>query len=461
MKKNFKLLFISLLFLGLFFQIRIYSTAATEIEIDESCSVTKRLYAPSMKFWELDIRRAVNNALISGVIGIYTNLAGIDPDLTAMCGPYLMDKLPTEGYGSELKNSAILTSCVLSQSQMDAMEPICDTLVSDLGANDTGGEEGITRLYQDSISSSLIGIGTMAEGAARKEPLPVNLAFYWNQSVEKIPFAGKALAAGGDAYENLPVVKAVYKIWNVSLKAALGLLSVVLLYTGIMITMGRKLSNQLVVSVQYAIPKILIGTILIIFSYPIGAVITSISFGLFRGAFPLVANLMYGQESGGLTSSGILMLTMLIQVMEMAKGGTSHLLIAIIMLIILTVTKFLLYIKVLMVYIKMAFSIVTAPIEFVLGTIPGNDNKMTDWFMRMLKYGLTLFGMGVIIPFILYLSVEIMVVYISADASGETGGWGSIISLMTPIIITVFGFGVGMGMEKKVDEFITGAKKKK
>jgi len=344
---------------------------------------------------------------------------------------------------------------------MDAMEPICDTLVSDLGANDVATGGGVTSLYQDSINSSLIGIGTMVEGAARKEPLPVNLAYYWNQSVEKIPFAGKALAAEGDAYENLPVVKAVYNIWKVSVEVALGLLSVILLYTGIMITMGKKLSNQLVVSVQYAIPKILIGTVLIIFSYPIGAVITSISFGLFRGAFPLVANLMYGQNSGELTSSGILMLTMLVQVMEMAKGGTAHLLIAIIMLIILTVTKILLYIKVLMVYIKMAFSIVTAPLEFVLGTVPGNDNKMTDWFKRMLKYGLTLFGMGVVIPVTLYLSIEIMVVYMSADASGETGGWGTIISLLTPILITVFGFGFGMGMEKKVDELINGPGKKK
>lgn len=459
MNKKLKLLFISLLFLGLFFQLRVYSRAETEIEIDKRCSVTARLYAPSMKFWELDIRRAVNNALISGVVSIYTNLAGIDPDLTAMCGPYLMDKLPIEGYGSDLKNSATLTSCVLTDEQKDIMEPICDTLVSDLGSNNNSGG-GTASLYQNSISSSLIGIGTMVEGAARKEPLPTNLAYYWNQSVEKIPFAGRALAAGGDAYENLPVVKAVYRIWNVSLKVALGLLSVVLLYTGIMITMGRKLSSQLVVSVQYAIPKILIGTILIIFSYPIGAVITSISFGLFRGAFPLVANLIYGQGSGGLTSSGILMLTMLVQVMDMAKGGTAHLLISIIMLIILTITKILLYIKVLMVYIKMAFSIVTAPIEFVVGTIPGNDDKMKDWFMRMLKYGLTLFGMGIIIPFTLFLSIEIMVVYISADASGETGGWGSIISLLTPIIITVFGFGVGMGMEKKIDEFITGKKKR-
>jgi hypothetical protein len=114
-----------------------------------------------------------------------------------------------------------------------------------------------------------------------------------------------------------------------------------------------------------------------------------------------------------------------------------------------------------MVYIKMAFSIVTAPLEFVLGTVPGNDNKMTDWFKRMLKYGLTLFGMGVVIPVTLYLSIEIMVVYMSADASGETGGWGTIISLLTPILITVFGFGFGMGMEKKVDELINGPGKKK
>lgn len=463
MKKYFKFLsaFLCVVFLAVSLSSYSRAVPSGESVSIKACRVTEKAYEPAKHFWELDIRRTVHNFLISTIVSLYTNLAGVDPDTTMSCQSYIFDimksKYPENIYNPDSQDALNEEFCMISDEDKKKIEPVCQALVSDLGAGGNNSSP-TTSMYMDSVNSSLIGFGTLLEGAARKEPLPVNLAYYWNQSVEKIPFAGRALAADGDAYENLPVIKAVYQIWTISLRISLGLLSVVLLYTGIMITMRKKVSSQLVVSVQYAIPKIVIGTILIIFSYPIGAVITSIAFGLFRGSFDIVFNILMGGEGA---PSGILLLAMMIRTLGMARGGGWYLIVTIVMLLILVVAKWIIYLKVLMVYLKMAFSIVSAPVEFALGAIPGNDDKMRDWFLRMAKYGLTIFGMGLAIPLTLVVGLDIMAAY--GGGAGEVGGWGRAISLIAPLLVVVFGFGIGMGMEKRVDEMFggAGAKKKK
>ncbi len=465
MKKIFEFLLVLMFFVSLInvFSLNSRVFAAEPVTIS-ACEVTKKAYEPSESFFNLDIRRTVNNMLIGSIISLYTNASGVDPDATMSCQWYILEKLNDSDLQSRIAPPETLCAGEITEGEKEKMRPVCEALVSDLGNSTTTADVGgrTASIYKDSINSSMIGLATSLEGVARKEPLPVNLAYYWNQSVTKIPFAGRALAAtSGEAYKNLPVIKAVYSIWSVFLKVSLGILSIVLLYTGIMITMGRKLSNQLVVSVQYAIPKIVIGTILMIFSYPIGAVITSISFGLFRGATPIVSNLLMNGTAND-SPSGLLSMAMAIQTLSMARGGGFYLVVCFIMLVILTIGRWIIYLKVLMVYIKMAFSIVSAPLEFVLGTIPGNDDKIKDWFMRMLKYGLTIFAMGLIIPLTYWVGLEIMAAYISGDATGgEVGGWGVVISLIAPLLIVVFGIGMGIGMESRIDGFLSGGKKKK
>ena len=65
-------------------------------------------------------------------------------------------------------------------------------------------------------------------------------------------------------------------------------------------------------------------------------------------------------------------------VMRLAVGGPFYILIVVIVAIILLILKLVLYLKALMIYLKMTLSIITAPVEFALGTIPGNDDKMKD-----------------------------------------------------------------------------------
>jgi hypothetical protein len=333
-------------------------------------------------------------------------------------------------------------------------EEVCAELVATL---DDDSATAIT-LRQRYVKSSLLGFTNLLEGAARKEPLPVNLAYYWNQSIAKVPYVNRALAADGEAWENLPMVKAAYGLWTLTVRVALGLISVVLLYTGLMIVMRKKVNAQLVVSVQYAIPKIIISLLLIIFSYPIGATIASIAWGLFRGAFPLVFDALLGLTPGEDFPSGILFISLIIMTLRLAQGGYFYVFLVLIVAVLLLILKMIVYFKALLIYIKMIFSIMTAPLEFALGAVPGSEDRMKEWFLRMAKYTLTIFGMGVVIPLTLVFGLSTMLAY--ATGVGETGGWGIVIALLTPLIVVVFGFGIALSMEKHVGAMF-GEKKKR
>jgi len=39
----------------------------------------------------------------------------------------------------------------------------------------------------------------------------------------------------------------------------------------------------------------------------------------------------------------------------------------------------------------------------------------------------------------------------ATGAGGETGGWGILIAILTPLIVVVLGFGLGINMEKHVN----------
>lgn len=450
MKKNFKILLALFSLFFFFVGYRFYAHAA-----EDGCSVEKKSYEFIEASYPINMVRTISTMGPSFESALYLYTVGVTPDTTMKCENYILGQL--EGVGTEVYElPEEYPACDVEVDEQDEVNELCSALSSDVIASDIYARSGSPSVLVDSVKGSLIGLGTKLESAAVKGPVPVNFAYYWNQNVAKIPFAGKALAADSDGYDNLPLIKAVYDVWYLAVRVALGLLSLVLLYTGIMITMGKKISNQLVVSVQYALPKIVIGTVLIIFSYPIGALITSISFGLYKGAVPMVFNLL-GLERN--VPSGLLLLALVWQTLKMSSGGFLLLIIPLLMILILQITKIVLYLKVLIIYIKMAFSIVTAPIEFVLGTLPGNDAKIADWFMRMAKYGLTIFLMGLIYPITLWVGIKIMLAYWSG-LNAEVGGWGMIYSLITPLLIVVFGTGVGIGMEKRIDEMLSGKKKR-
>jgi len=455
MKKYFKPFFAFLVFLSFLFVTTIKTNSADVApeEIDV-CKPEELVYAKAVKIWDLDIRRTVDNFITSQFISLFANLAGVPPDAVMGCQNYLFSILVAALNGDTDFAKDI------NELDMDCKgtdSEVCAELVADIDGSAALSYTNSVEVM--AVRSSFLGFTNLVEGAVRKEPLPVNLAYYWNQSISKVPYFNKALAAPGDAYENLPMVKAAYGLWVLTTRVALGIMSAVLLYTGITIILRKRINSQLVVSVQYAIPKLVISIFFIIFSYPIGATIASISWGLFRGAFPLVFNTLLQLEAGKDFPSGILFLLIIISTLRLAQGGYFYVFLIVMVAVLLLLLKLIIYFKALLIYIKMIFSIMTAPLEFALGAVPGSENRMKDWFLRMAKYGLTIFAMGVVIPLTLVFGLSVLLSY--SFGMGEVGGWGIVIGLLTPIIVVMFGFGIGINMEKHIDGLFGTDKKRR
>jgi hypothetical protein len=158
--------------------------------------------------------------------------------------------------------------------------------------------------------------------------------------------------------------------------------------------------------------------------------------------------------------SGIVLMSIILEMIALTAGNTFLMILLLLSALILIVLNIVLYFKALLIYIKMILSVVTAPLELVLGTVPGSEARIQDWFKRMAKYGITIFAMGLVIPITLLLAFGVVVAYVYGD-SVEMGGWGTVMSVMGPMVIVIMGFSIGLGMEKRVESMFFGGKPKK
>lgn len=314
------------------------------------------------------------------------------------------------------------------------------------------------------IDSSLIGISNRIQNTVLRDPIAVNLAFYFKSQIAKVPFVGKTYAA--TLGENrMAIINAAFNIWKACRDISLGFMAIILMYTGLMIIMRKKVNQQLVVTIQYAIPKIIIGLILILFSYPIGAAITGLSWGLFRSSTDIVINALYPASAGvspDVFANNVLLALVIGGLKSGFFSGLGFLLIILVILVALVVL-IIVNVKALIIYIKMVFSTVIAPFEFALGTVPGSEDRIKDWFLRMAKYGLTIFAMGLIIPVTFAIAFQVLIYYsfacVPGDCPVEAAGMGSFMAMAVPLLIIIMGLSMATKMEDTVDKLVFGGGK--
>lgn len=314
------------------------------------------------------------------------------------------------------------------------------------------------------IDNSLFGFSNRVQNVVLRDPVAVNLAYFWRDQVARVPFVGKTYAATLGSNSNA-IINASLSVWKAVRNVSLGFIAVILMYTGIMIIMRKKVNPQLVVTVQYAIPKIIIGLILILFSYPIGAAITGLSWGLFRSANDIIA----GAMATGLTGAdfaGTVLLALVIGSLKMGFFASIGMALVILVALASAIMLVIVNIKALIIYIKMVFSTITAPFEFALGTVPGSEGRIGDWFKRMAKYGLTIFAMGAIVPATLWIALQVLLYYsfncnIGGTCPVEVAGMGTLMMVVAPLIIIILGFSLAFGMEGKMDTMFFGGKPKR
>ncbi len=230
------------------------------------------------------------------------------------------------------------------------------------------------------------------------------------------------------------VIKPVLKLWQVSRNIAYLAFILVLVVIGFMIMFRQKINPQTVISVQSALPGIVVGLILTTFSYFIASLIIDLSFvgmklvgflfsesgvnniitnpdavatnsnifGLF-GSFvwngqlfdfiPSVVKLFDGLATGLI--SGVisptnvfdpktLLLSMVTKPISLVSGGGVGLLVMLIMLIALLIQMFKLIWALVSSYISILVMTIAGPLIILSASIPGRGEILGVWWKGLL-----------------------------------------------------------------------------
>ncbi|MGI6278368.1 MAG: hypothetical protein ACOYJ8_00940 [Patescibacteria group bacterium] len=198
--------------------------------------------------------------------------------------------------------------------------------------------------------------------------------------------------------------------WKIFRNVSYSLMAIVFVVIGFMIIFRSKINPQTVITVQSSIPKIIMTLILITFSYAIAGLmidliyfITGLGISLFdpekninryinMSLFEYLKNLvsLSGKESlGALGLSTVLTgaLGGIIGAIASAPIWASIIIgaavIVLIFAIILLIAIFKLFFSLLGIYVKILFLIVTAPIQILMGAIPGSEIGFKSWLKSL------------------------------------------------------------------------------
>ncbi|MEZ6255452.1 MAG: hypothetical protein R3B92_01600 [Patescibacteria group bacterium] len=232
----------------------------------------------------------------------------------------------------------------------------------------------------------------IGESVDSKDAIPVNYAYWYNDVVGKVPYVGQQALAQTDY--KIFGAELVYTLWVQIRNIAYGLLSVGLIITGVMIMTRRQLPTKTAVTAQYALPRLVLGVVLITFSYFIGATAVAMIAPLKSAASWILINT--GNETGAILTEDDLTLASgvnyaiafftqlfsanffdaLASLWVTATSITVALAVGLCYLIFYIIALGRTFI----VQLQIMGSIVMAPLTFAWGTIPGNEKVITDWF---------------------------------------------------------------------------------
>jgi hypothetical protein len=232
------------------------------------------------------------------------------------------------------------------------------------------------RAPEDSrASASMVGLALALEDVTYNEPLPINLAYYVKREAQDIPLVGKTAFAQGIG-DDL-ILSTFYSIWELVRNLSYALMAIFMLIIGVMIMLRHQVGARTVVTLQYALPRIIIAVILTTLSYPIVALVVSmlIPFSAMMGALipdlspvPLVWNLWRLTWIALLNTTG---------------WGLATAVITIVASFIVLFFLFKLFVVLIMSYIKIMLSAFTGPLVFAWSSIPGNEDALKEWFKRL------------------------------------------------------------------------------
>jgi hypothetical protein len=383
---------------------------------------------------------------------IFYNIFGVSIDNAIRC---TINKAPFAG---TLGNAACT---VVTGASLDPA--VCNNFILSYNGEQKnyalGGGNGSLLSFYYTLDSTLRNIGN-----------PLDLNYFAQRSFNKVPFVGRALAQGANF--TTPLVDEVYFAWVIVRNLALGVFAILMLVVGAMMINRTRLSAQAVVTIQYSLPKIIIAIILIVFSYPIGALITTATYYLAQGLIQLVIAQGFDtflQELGanyvssaGQLNIGLIIGHLALSVLSVFSVGIFIYIVVFILSIIMLIQQIMIFVKAAITYVKMIMEIVLSPVSFVYSAIPGNDAVITGWFKKMLAYALSFCALSALPPLVIWIALSIMVNMAPTTALGFVGSiltGGAAMGVLAGAVVSYVGFSMTLKLPAQIEETLTGKKK--
>lgn len=431
-------IFISSLFLILFF---FFSPS-----VNAQCDIEEGVFGNIQGTTDLDATQTAETAITTDLLRVPVRMGANTVWREYLgCAPQY-----AENFSAEVQQQIAILEC------QETNETVCDNINNQYIAYEPGNLMG-TR-----VGGSVLGMAYFIENTLENEPLPVNYAYFFKDYVRRIPVVGERVFAADSTDYGHNLVNMVLDVWKITRNVAYGLMSVILLYVGLTIITRKRLNPQIVVTVQYALPKVILALVLIAFSYPIGAFITSLAWSLFYNVETIILGLYEALGSGtaniaALRFGGVTVGSIVAIIVGMLLAGPG---VGIFVGLLTGILAFLIWgldllvkFKAFLLFIKMLMRIVSSPIEFAISAVPGNEAKITDWFKSMASLGLGIAGIQAAITTVHLFGY---IVLNSADANF----YGALFQIVGSAFIYIFGYTFALGVPSKIEKFVIGNKRR-
>jgi hypothetical protein len=332
---------------------------------------------------------------------------GVDSDTLAVCSVYTKASIPE---GREM----LINYAGPDEQPMYTEENLNQIIAqgTELGC---GEDPSIPTAFSPFKGTPLYAATTVTQNVIQAQP-PINFAAISGHYASKLPIINNTALA--TTYENTGQLQFFIGLWEVSRNVAFFIISIALLIIGIMIITRKKLSAQVVVNLQNSIPRVIIAMFLVAFSYVITAFFMQLANFLATISRSII--LGFAQTATGITgwgaSTGLgnyLLATADFSVLTSAVGGfVAFLFVSIAFFALWIVLAF----KIMFLYIKIMLGVLSGPLVFALGAIPGNEARVTTWFKQQLAYAL---GVGAIF-FLMNFAINLPLIGMSFSSNFST-----------------------------------------
>ncbi|MFA7627832.1 MAG: hypothetical protein WCY37_00215 [Candidatus Dojkabacteria bacterium] len=242
-------------------------------------------------------------------------------------------------------------------------------------------------------------VGTVENGVTAMFESQPRIDVVAHLSEEWVPGYKEKQSVYASGYDDLMETN-IDTLWSVTRNIAYVGFVVVMIIVGFMIMFRNKVGGQTVVTVGNAIPKVVVGLVLVTFSFAIAGLILDISGILMRviagvlssdipihNIFKLLGGIL---GLGGGITVGALGIAGIVLIITQALGpaGIILLVLALIILGIVLFGAIKLWFSLVKTYFSLLINVIISPLAIMAGSIPGNEAMTVNVFKSMLRNAL-------------------------------------------------------------------------